>query len=279
MLALIHRHEGNHGFLNDGEQEFWVRGGIVRQRNVSTNTSYYHPNITPFWFREDKTWYNDAGFGIAWECHLVCEDTWIVEAVFADRSKLVDGSEDEWKKMFEEADALYNDDVVRPSRVQPVTVLPTTSGKFVELEVSCPELFDALRLQAVGKSRVGSEGRKLYDSLLASAKHLVKPGALFPGADGLACQERLIMDHVLSAFVTDVARETDQLKACALLFPHMASHAKAVRGTAGGGKFSVVGAMDVLRSSVKVGLAVNKVVRASDPIGSALTHLDVALEE
>jgi hypothetical protein len=285
-LAVIHKHDKTHGFINDGEQEYWVRGGIVKQKDVVTGSCYYHPNITPFWFREEKVWYptsGDAdptplveGTGIAWELHFVCEDTWIVEIVAANKSEIYNSTAQDWKNVFDDAVEVFDANVQKPAVVEPLTVLPRANGKFIELDVTCIELFSALRLQASGKSRVGSEGRKLFESLISTARHLIKPGMLFPGKDGLACPEHLIIDHVVSAYVTDIARETDVMKAVGLLFPHLRSHAHSVSGVTGS-KFNAVSAMDFLRASVKVGIAANKVVRSADPIGTGLHHLDSAL--
>jgi len=283
-LCLIHTHHHSHGKINDGEQEYWVRGGIVRQKNVATGTAYYHPNITPFWFREDKTWYPDntkgeTGNGIAWECHLVCEDTWIVEIVAADRSRLDDGLEQSWKALFDFHDEADRNGLLsgEPSP-EPVRILPSSDGKFVELRVTCIPLFESLRRQAAGKPRVGAEGRKLFDSLLGTAKHLNAPGELFPGKDGMPCEAQYLIDHVVSAWVTDVSRESDIMQAVELLKPAMFSHASRVRGGPKIGNFTLSNLFEAVRSGVSVAMAANRVLRASDPFGSALTHLDAALD-
>jgi hypothetical protein len=283
-LCLIHSHSNSNGKLNEGEQEYWVRGGVVKQKNVKTNTCYYHPNITPFWFREDKTWYPDntkgeTGNGIAWECHLVCEDTWIVEIVAADRSRLDDGAEATWKALFDFHDNADNNDLLSGEpQPDPVRILPSADGKFVELRVTCIPLFESLRRQAAGKPRVGAEGRKLFDSLLGTAKHLNAPGELFPGKDGMPCEAQYLIDHVVSAWVTDVSRESDIMSAAELLRPAMFSHASKVKGGPKLANFTLSNLFDSVRAGVSVALTANRVLRNADPIGSALTHLDLALE-
>jgi hypothetical protein len=281
VLALIHRHDKSHGWINEGEQEYWVRGGIVKQRNVLTNTTYFHPNITPFWFREDKTYYPPCeNLGFSWECHFVCEDTWIVEIVAADKSRQVDGTVEEWKRMFELDEEIELEHLkTRSGKAEPVVILPSDDGKFVELDVQSIPLFNVLRRQAAGKSRVGADGRRLYDSLLATSKHLVAPGALFPGLEPIICPDHLLVDHVISAFVTDVARERDIMAAVGLLSPVLVSHASSIRGGPRLSRFTVSSVVEIVRAGVKSGLVLNRVVRATDVVGSALTHLDDALSE
>jgi len=283
-LCLVHTHSGSHGKLNEGEQEYWVRGGIVKQKNVKTNTCYYHPNITPFWFREDKTWYPDntkgeTGNGIAWECHLVCEDTWIIEIVAADKERVDDGLEATWKALFDFHDDADKNDLMKGEPTpEPIRILPSSDGKFVELRVTCIPLFEALRRQAAGKPRVGSDGRKLFDSLLGTAKHLNAPGELFPGKEGMPCEAQYLIDHVVSAWITDVSRESDIMQATELLRPAMFNHASKVRGGPKLSNFTLSSLFDAVKAGVSVAMAANRVLRATDPIGSALTHLEGALE-
>jgi len=283
-LCLVHTHHHSHGKINDGEQEYWVRGGVVKQKNVATNTCYYHPNITPFWFREDKTWYPDntkgeTGNGIAWECHFVCEDTWIIEIVAADKAAVDDGLEQTWKELFDFHDKSDSNDLLKGEPApEPVRILPSSDGKFVELRVTCIPLFESLRRQVVGKPRVGPEGKRLFDSLLGTAKHLNAPGELFPGKDGMACEAQYLIDHVVSAWITDVSRESDIMQAVELLRPVLSSHAVVVRGGPKISQFTLGTLFEAVRAGVGLAMAANRVMRASDPIGSALTHLDGALE-
>jgi len=283
-LCLIHTHHHSTGKINDGEQEYWVRGGVVKQKNVKTNTCYYHPNITPFWFREDKVWYPDNtkgeyGPGIAWECHFVCEDTWIVEIVSADKSRLDDGAESAWKAMFDYCDTADRDNLFSGEPVaEPVCMIPSSDGKFVELRVTCIPLFESLRRQAAGKPRVGAEGRKLFDSLLGTAKHLNAPGELFPGKEGMPCESQYLIDHVVSAWITDVSRESDIMAAAELLKPAMFQHASRVKGGPKLSNFTLSTLFDAVKAAVGVALTANRVLRSADVIGSALTHLDGALE-
>jgi hypothetical protein len=286
-LALIHRHDKDSGTINDGEQSYQVRNGIVKQRNVLTNTCYYHPNITPFWFREDKLWYPDEAFGfdseyhlgLAWECHLVCEDTWIVEIVVADRRQVTRTESVMWDSVYNSGSNHYDYHRKNDSCPEPATVIPTSDGKFVELTVTCYPMFEALRRQAVGRSRVGSEGRKLFDSLLSTAKHLNAPGELFPGKEGMPVDPGILIDHVLSAWVTDVQREADLLTSINGLVPLFQKHASATRGGLNVQQFSMASLVSAVRGGLKAGIAVNRIARSTDVIGGALTHLDEALAD
>lgn len=286
-LALIHRHNSDGGTINDGEQSYQVRNGIVKQRNVLTNTCYYHPNITPFWFREDKTWYPDEDFGfdssyhlgLAWECHLVCQDTWIVEIVVCDRQQITRADSAMWDSLYHSADQSYEMSRKNDAVCEPATIIPTADGKFVELTVTCFPMFEALRRQAVGRSRVGSDGRKLFDSLLSTAKHLNAPGELFPGKEGMPVDPGILIDHVLSAWVTDIQRETDLLASVNGLLPVFQEHASATRGGLKVQQFTLASLVSIVRGGLKAGIAVNRVARSQDVIGGALTHLDEALAD
>jgi hypothetical protein len=291
ILALIHSHTQAHGFLNDGEQEYWVKGGIVKQRNVRTNSAYYHKDITPFWFREQKSFnVNDLpagsndGFGVSftWELHFVCQDTWIVEIVpfFPDE---IDVEAVDYRMLFEAAEeeerlSRKAHHVQSHNVVEPVRVLPTSDGKFLSLDVVNMELFSALRRKAAGRDRRGKRGQELMRDLLSSAKHLIQPGALFPGQDGLDCPDHLLFDHVVSAFVTDVCHETDVMKAVSFLHPVLEEHAKALHQGANFSKFTTFSLLSTVRAAVRGGIAANRIARSRDVVGSALEHIDSALD-
>jgi hypothetical protein len=290
ILALIHSHGSSHGFLNEGEQEYWVKGGVVRQKNVKTNSVYYHKDITPFWFKENKHFDIEGTNGqilgdfvsFAWELHFVCDDTWIVEITGSYPSEIdvdtVDYSQlyalAEQEEEFNKRATLIQDCVL----VEPVRILPTSDGKFIELDVVNLELFTALRRKATGRDRRGKPGRELLRELLASAKHLVSPGALLPGQEGLSCPPHLLFDHVISAFITDVVHETNVMKGVSFLHPVLEAHAASLRSGVNYTKFTTFSLVSTLRMLTRGGLAANTIVRARDPIGVALGHLDNALD-
>jgi len=77
--ALIHRHSQAHGFLNFGEQEYWVdMNGTVRQQNVATGEMYEHPTCEPFFHQSSaKTQYG----GITWDIRQAGPDSYVLRFV------------------------------------------------------------------------------------------------------------------------------------------------------------------------------------------------------
>lgn len=77
--ALIHRHDQAHGFLNFGEQEYWVdMNGTVRQQNVLTGEEYSHPTCEPFFHQSTaRTKYG----GITWDIRKAGPDSYVLRFV------------------------------------------------------------------------------------------------------------------------------------------------------------------------------------------------------
>jgi len=77
--ALIHRHDKAHGFLNFGEQEYWVdMNGTVRQQNVRTGEEYSHPTCEPFFHQ--STAITSSG-GITWDIRQAGPDSYVLRFV------------------------------------------------------------------------------------------------------------------------------------------------------------------------------------------------------
>jgi len=74
VRAMVHRHSQSHGFLNDGEQEYWVsEEGIVTQRNVDTGEPYSHPSMEALFHQFScKTQWG----GVAWTVTKMGGDTY-----------------------------------------------------------------------------------------------------------------------------------------------------------------------------------------------------------
>jgi len=68
-----------HGFLNDGEQEYWVsEEGTVTQKNVATGEKYTHPSLEALFHQGSaKTSFG----GVAWTIRAGGGDSFIVEFV------------------------------------------------------------------------------------------------------------------------------------------------------------------------------------------------------
>lgn len=280
VLALIHTHKEKHGFLNEREQEYWVKGGMVKQRNCATGTCYFHPNITPFWFAEKKEHVLPGlNRGFSWECHLVCQDTWIIEIV---RSKPVwVAPANDFEKLFRDAEAaelgFKSENLCFDE--EPPNVLPTSDGKFIELRAENVELVGKLRTQATGRSRVGKEGAKLMLDLINLAKHLTDPSAVFEGQSGLSIDRATLADHVVKAFISDVPRELALMGAVDMLSPMLRAHAAKKVGPKVARGMSPLALMQNFRLLVQGGIAVNKVVRHKDVVGAGLQALDDALDD
>jgi len=280
ILALIHSHTKDHGFLNGGEQEYWVKGGIVKQRNTKTGTVYYHPNITPKFFSETKTtWMPMSSKGFTWECHFVCDDTWIVEIAACDKAHKVKGGPD-YRKMFEDAEQheVYVRQHTEYAPLPVPNVLPTKDGKFIELQCENEELFDQLRLTAAGRKRTGKDGQKLMLELIQTAKHLVRPGSLFPEAARMQINTGHLGDYCVKAFIADVPHETGLHVAVELLEPVLTAHTVSKMGKIPK-TISLFGMMQAFRTVVTGAKMVNQVVRDKDKVGRALTNLEDALDD
>lgn len=280
ILALIHTHTKTHGFLNGGEQEYWVKGGIVKQRNVKTNTVYYHPNITPGFFSETKTSYAPmSSKGFTWECHFVCEDTWIIEIAACDKAQKLNVGPD-YKKLFEAAEENEKGVVFNHFRtpVETPDVIPTKDGKFIKLECENLDLLEQLKLVAAGRDRTGKEGQKLMVELIQTAKHLVRPGSLFPEAARMAMESGRLGDYCVKAFIADVPHETGLFAAMQLLEPILVAHTISKKGKIPA-VMSPLGMMQTFRTVVTGAKMVNQVVRDKDKVGRALTNLEDALDD
>lgn len=79
LSGLIHRHKDVHGFLNSGEQEYWVsEKGIVTQANVATGEKYTHPSLEALFHQQSaKTVHG----GVTWTMRAAGGDSFIFDFV------------------------------------------------------------------------------------------------------------------------------------------------------------------------------------------------------
>jgi len=79
VTALVHRHSQSHGFLNRGEQEYWVtEDGMVRQKNVLTGEEYTHPSVEGMFHQfSARTRYG----GLAWTIKKMGGDSYQIQFV------------------------------------------------------------------------------------------------------------------------------------------------------------------------------------------------------
>lgn len=79
LSALVHRHKDTHGFLNDGEQEYWVsEQGVVTQVNVATGEKYSHPSLEALFHQGSAK--TDHG-GVAWTIRAAGGDSFFIDFV------------------------------------------------------------------------------------------------------------------------------------------------------------------------------------------------------
>jgi len=79
LSALVHRHKDTHGFLNHGEQEYWVsETGIVTQENVATGEKYSHPSLEALFHQSSA---KTSHGGVAWTIRKAGGDSFIIDFV------------------------------------------------------------------------------------------------------------------------------------------------------------------------------------------------------
>jgi len=300
-LALVHRHVGNAGAINNGEQTFEVKehrgyeGGLLKQRNVKTNSVYVHPNLSPILFKEVKEWFpssgplemrdracgGDDGVGLTWECHMVNEDTWIIEIVLCD-NRHYQGEEPSYAEMWDDDNLLGEDYLSTPAESSHVSArtwenrlewLPCIGEdrEFAHLDVVSKPLFEKLRLSAAGRPR---GDKKVFADLMKEAKHLTSPSALFGDKDGMRCPPEKIVDHVTAAILADYEKEGKLLQGMIALKPLLREHAESLKFGSSFRDLSFNGLLGMLRSGLAVARTVNTVVKHRDPIDAGIGALD-----
>jgi hypothetical protein len=282
--ALIHRHAGNRGSINDGEQVYEKKTAfnglqLVKQTNVSTCSSYIHKDLTPFLFSADKTWFPHDGAtqGLTWECHLVNEETWVIEIVPYVLTEMREDVVDYaalWD-MDEDLDTETNGVDTPPTPKSGIEfkddflIIPTHDGKFIKAEIVNRKLFAVLRQSCVGKDR----NRTTLDELVRLAKHNVSPSAMFGDKEGMHCPEDKIFDHAIAAYFVDLDHEEQLMEAASTLRPVLASHASKLNLGPKFRDYSINDLLSALRCAVKVGQHVNNIVRSKDPVDRGLEIL------
>lgn len=281
IMGLVHTHPGESGFINEGEQRFAKANGFVRQWNVKTNTRYTHYDLAPFYFRENKThWGSDEfeGLGFQWECHFVCENTWIIQIVGAVKDDIEDedcvdfdaGFEGELNS--ESARQLMKDDYLPTEPL--VEFIMTPEGKALPLQLTSIKLLDELKGYARGKPRTP----KLFDELVKHAGHLTRKSHLFPDQEVLDVDTDHVIDHVVAAFCNN-AREAELVGAMASMKDVMSKYNMNLRG---GGKFAnptFNTLFEACRGIVGAAATVNRVYKSQDKIGRGIAALEDALAD
>jgi hypothetical protein len=202
LRAIVHRHSATHGYLNNGEQEYWVdRRGNVTQVNVDTGEKYTHPSLEPF-FHQD-TAKTPVG-GVTWTIKKLGGDTY--EFTFV-RCPIEMAAE--WKPLSKLVTQHGNITVVNDVTVHKFFgwswYTKTNHGSCVDLVDV--ELVDKLRKYIAGKPRTARNWENLsnharrntqkYDviSLHGGGAHMIPAGQL--------------VDYVNAAFYMDAKHELE----------------------------------------------------------------------
>lgn len=302
--ALIHRHSLEKGSINDGEQEYqkrFVAGKwLVKQVNQATKSAYVHPCLDQLLFSQRKVWLpeekmvrghdgrmvdhvpKDKHLGVAWELHKINDETWVVELVpYVDQ--VLDGVTD-YAAMWDDDEALetVDDYMSTPQSSESEglithksasVVIPSSDGKFIELDIPCRELFDHLRLRCLGRTR----DSKLLEELISTANHLVNPSALFGDKPGMRCPPDKVYDVAVAAFTVDILKESNISDCIAGLRPVLLRHARNRKLGPKYKDFSTRDLMEVLRNSLSTMQVLNRTIRHKDPVDAGLDSLQQLL--
>jgi len=302
VLALVHRHVGQDGSINNGEQTFQVKehrafeGGLIKQKNVKTNSVYVHPNLSPVLFKEVKEWFpahgplemrdrsatGDDGVGLSWECHMVNDDTWIIEIVLCDNRHYL-GDEPSYAEMWDDDTLIQEEDYLSTPACSSDVEARTWENRlewlpaigddrtFVRLDLVSKPLFEKLRLSAAGRPR---GDKKVFADLMKEAKHLTSPSALFGDKDGMRCPPEKIVDHVTAAILADYEREGKLLDGMIALKPLLRGHAESLKFGSNFRDLTFNNLLSVVRSGLAMARTVNSVAKHRDPIDAGINAMD-----
>jgi len=270
---------------------------LLKQRNVKTNSVYVHPNLSPVLFKEVKEWFpsssfplemrdraavGDDGVGLSWECHMVNEDTWIIEMVLCDNRHYqteVPSYADMWDEdsLMQEEDYLStpvtSTDMVVKTWENRLEWLPCIGKdrEYARLDLVSKPLFERLRLSVAGRPR---DDKKIFADLMKEAKHLTSPSALFGDKDGMRCPPEKVVDHVTAAILVDYEREGKLMDGMIALKPLLRRHAEGLKFGSSYRDLSFNDLLSVLRSGLAIARSVNTVVKHRDPIDAGIGAMD-----
>jgi hypothetical protein len=253
-LAVVHRHLKTSGSLFDGECTYAKIDGTVQQVNALTGESYTHRDLSWLWDSKDKVRYTSNG-AFTWTFHMVTEETWIIEMTaiprglderFASRARFLGNNG--------AAHELNSHDVTPTAYPHPALAdLPDTTCILVggipvisfgdsalpDCPVTCPELFEFLRVSAVGRPR----DPDLMQNLFHLARSHVIDASEHPGKRSFMCKAEDITAHVTLAWVTGLDKETRLLRAVAAHSVWAKEHAALLDGVHLSASQSVEGKM------------------------------------
>lgn len=223
ICALVHRHIGIQGSLFNGECTYGKKGDTVEQVNKLTGERYVHRDLSWLWDSGTKVVHTQAG-SFVWTFHMVTAETWIVvltgtpvlDERVTNRAKAVGGVN---------ASHEVNDAALVPSSfphpglaslpgavchmVGGIPLVSFTNKMLPATRLTCPELYEYLRIAQLGKPR---DAERLND-LFSLARSHVANGSEFPGKRNFRCSSDDLPGHVSLAFVSGLTKEHDLLLA------------------------------------------------------------------
>jgi hypothetical protein len=200
--ALVHRHKDVHGYLNAGEQEYWVtEDGMVRQVNVATGEAYTHPSLETLFHQFSAKTENG---GVAWTAVASGGDSFLLQFV---------GCPNDICQTFVPLRFL------KPETREVTTFRGVTVKKFLhwtwmqasfhdgQVTIQDMDLFSALRRYVAGKARTP----RLQTELLAHARRLCNKNDIIAIHGGGASDIPVASMHQYCAvaFYVDQRQELD----------------------------------------------------------------------
>jgi len=200
--ALVHRHTGTHGFLNGGEQEYWVDQDLmVTQVNVATGEKYRHPSLEAMFHQASA---KTAAGGVAWTVRSGGGDNFIIEMVGCPNEICEDYVPLRFLKPESWEEHTYHSVSVKKFLHFTWMSATTTQGKIVIEDL---DLFDKLRRYVAGKARTP----RLKTETMNHARRLCnKLDIISIHGGGVSDVPAANMaDYVEVAFAIDQRRELD----------------------------------------------------------------------
>lgn len=202
VTAIIHRHESTHGFLNRGEQEYWVsEDGEVTQKNVLTGEVYKHPSMEALFHQHSA---RTRHGGLTWTIKRLGGDTYQVQFVGCPREVA-----EEFRPLSLFKKETRTEWAFENTRVRKFLgwtwMYTTRNGE--EFLLEDVDLYDKLRRYVAGKPRTA----RMKSELSNYARRLVNKADII-SIHGGGCHEinvGRLSDYVEAAFYVDARHELE----------------------------------------------------------------------
>jgi len=280
-ICTIHKLPGQTGTINCGEQEYHKNGitGHVKQTNVETGEFYEHPDPAG-WFKDFC--YADEHGAIAWTINKGCDDTYKViitstnpelvpDSCWLNGTRIFRGDHEEVVRV-ETAAALVDPPPAYPKEVVTIRTrdfLPNSLvDKTIEIEITHPELYDALNKFMINKPRT----HVTLKDLTAKANREAGNNPLFNrGRTKMNIDPKTLTQHIFAAWRSGVGIE-QSLFASVLTDPDVSSVNRNLAG-----KTLSLGSANYAKQFTRYALAISSVARSKDPVHQVLAQFDELL--